>query len=56
MLHDLPGVGENLQDHIGGRIIYRCIDGTVTMNEIYHNWLRRLYAGMPSRSWRARAR
>ncbi|WP_428536004.1 GMC family oxidoreductase [Rhodopila sp.] len=43
--HDLPGVGENLQDHIGGRIIHRCIDGTVTMNEIYHNWLRRLYAG-----------
>ena len=24
VLHDLPGVGENLQDHIGGRIIYRC--------------------------------
>ncbi len=43
--HELPGVGENLQDHIGGRIINRCIDGTVTMNEIYHNWLRRLYAG-----------
>jgi choline dehydrogenase len=43
--HDLPGVGENLQDHIGGRIINRCVDGTVTMNEIYHNWLRRLYAG-----------
>ncbi len=43
--HDLPGVGENLQDHIGGRIINRCVDGTVTMNEIYHNWLRRIYAG-----------
>jgi len=43
--HDLPGVGENLQDHIGGRIINRCVDGMVTMNEIYHSWLRRLYAG-----------
>jgi choline dehydrogenase len=43
--HELPGVGENLQDHIGGRIIHRCVDGTVTMNEVYHNWLRRLYAG-----------
>ena len=41
-MHDLPGVGENLQDHIGGRMIYRCIDGTITMNEIYHSWLRRL--------------
>ncbi len=43
--HDLPGVGENLQDHIGGRIIHRCIDGTITMNEIYHSWRRRLQAG-----------
>ncbi|MGE0417473.1 MAG: GMC family oxidoreductase, partial [Acetobacteraceae bacterium] len=45
VLHDLPGVGENLQDHIGGRIIYRCKPGTITMNEIYHNWFRRIYAG-----------
>jgi len=43
--HELAGVGENLQDHIGGRIINRCVAGTVTMNEVYHNWLRRLYAG-----------
>jgi choline dehydrogenase len=43
--HDLLGVGENLQDHIGGRIIHRCVDGTITMNEVYHNWLRRIYAG-----------
>jgi len=46
VLHDLPGVGENLQDHIGGRIIYRCNPGVATMNEIYHNWLRRIYHGM----------
>ncbi len=45
VVHDLPGVGENLQDHIGGRMIYRVLDGTVTMNEIYHSWARRLYAG-----------
>jgi choline dehydrogenase len=45
VVHDLPGVGENLQDHIGGRMIYRTIDGTVTMNEIYHSWMRRLHAG-----------
>jgi len=43
--HDLPGVGENLQDHVGGRIIYRC-QGVATMNEVYHNWLRRIWAGM----------
>ena len=56
VVHDLPGVGENLQDHFGGRIIYRCDDGTVTMNEIYHNWLRRIHAGMQNGSWRRRAR
>lgn len=43
--HDLPGVGENLQDHIGGRIISRCVDGTVTLNEVWHSWPRRLQAG-----------
>jgi choline dehydrogenase len=43
--HDLPGVGENLQDHCGTRIISRCQPGMVTMNEIYHSWPRRLQAG-----------
>jgi choline dehydrogenase len=43
--HDLPGVGENLQDHVGGRMIFRC-QGVVTFNEVYHNWLRRIWAGM----------
>ena len=46
MVHDLPGVGENLQDHCGGRIIYRCAPGVCTMNEIYHNWLRRIQHGL----------
>ena len=46
VVHDLPGVGDNLQDHCGGRIIYRCAPGVCTMNEIYHNWLRRIHHGM----------
>ena len=46
VVHDLPGVGENLQDHCGGRIIYRCTPNVTTMNEIYHNWLRRIHHGM----------
>ena len=45
VVHDLPGVGENLQDHCGGRIIYRCAPSVCTMNEIYHNWLRRIHHG-----------
>ena len=46
VVHELPGVGENLQDHCGGRIIYRCVGGVCTMNEVYHSWLRRVQHGM----------
>jgi len=46
VVHDLPGVGENLQDHCGGRIIYRCTANVWTMNEVYHNWLRRVHHGL----------
>ncbi|HTI80674.1 MAG TPA: choline dehydrogenase [Acetobacteraceae bacterium] len=45
VVHELPGVGENLQDHCGGRIIYRCT-GVATMNEVYHSWLRRIQHGL----------
>lgn len=43
--HDLPGVGENLQDHLGARIINRCKDDVVTFNEVFHSWFRYLSAG-----------
>jgi len=46
VVHELPGVGENLQDHCGGRIIYRCAPDVWTMNEVYHSWLRRIQHGM----------
>ena len=46
VLHDLPGVGENLQDHIGARIIYRCHPGVATFNEVYHSWFRRIQHGL----------
>lgn len=46
VIHDLPGVGENLQDHLASRIVYRCPPGAVTVNEIYHSWPRRLLEGM----------
>jgi choline dehydrogenase len=46
VLHDLAGVGENLQDHIGGRIIYRCHPHVWTMNEVYHSWFRRVQHGL----------
>ncbi len=40
VVHDLPGVGENLQDHLQLRPIYE-VRGVPTMNEQYANWLRR---------------
>ncbi|MDA4088693.1 choline dehydrogenase [Mycolicibacterium hassiacum DSM 44199] len=40
---DLPGVGENLQDHLQIRSIYR-VRGARTVNTLYRNWVTR--AGM----------
>ena len=43
VVRDLPGVGENLQDHLQLRPIYR-VQGVRTLNQEYRSWLRR--AGM----------
>lgn len=40
---DLPGVGENLQDHLQLRMVYR-MRGARTVNTLYRNWITR--AGM----------
>lgn len=37
---DLPGVGENLQDHLQLRTIYR-VRGAPTVNTLYRNWIKR---------------
>ncbi|MDE2516350.1 MAG: choline dehydrogenase [Rhodospirillales bacterium] len=42
---DLPGVGENLQDHLGARLVYRCTHAD-TLNEVYHSLWRRIEAGL----------
>ncbi|WP_204273923.1 GMC family oxidoreductase N-terminal domain-containing protein, partial [Stenotrophomonas maltophilia] len=42
---DKPGVGENLQDHLQLRAIYK-IDGVKTLNETYHNLVKRAWMGM----------
>jgi choline dehydrogenase len=43
--HDLPGVGQNLQDHFQTRITYRCTD-PVTVNDIMLSPWRKLRAGL----------
>ena len=43
--HHLPGVGENLQDHLGGRTIWKARNAN-TINEISRSWPRKLVEGM----------
>ncbi len=45
VIHDLPGVGENLQDHYQIRVVYECTK-PVTLNEVQHNWFKRIGAGL----------
>jgi choline dehydrogenase len=40
-----PGVGENLQDHLQLRLIYR-VSGATTLNEIYHSPFGRIGMGI----------
>lgn len=42
---DLPGVGENLQDHLQLRTVYR-IQGAPTVNTLYRNWFTRAGMGL----------
>ena len=46
VVHDLPGVGENLQDHVGPRVMWKVRPGITTFNEIYHSYFRRALAGL----------
>src|SRR5215470_17445215 len=45
VVHDLPGVGENLQDHLNSRVVYRARRPN-TLNEISRSWLRQARAGL----------
>jgi choline dehydrogenase len=45
VVHALPGVGENLQDHVNTRIVYRARNAN-TLNEISRSWLRQARAGL----------
>src|SRR5207253_10214417 len=45
VVHELPGVGENLQDHLGCRIIYKARRAN-TLNEISRSWVRQAQTGL----------
>jgi choline dehydrogenase-like flavoprotein len=43
--HDLPGVGENLQDHLQIRPVYK-VEGVRTLNVDYASWMKRGLMGL----------
>ncbi|MGZ2478587.1 GMC family oxidoreductase [Sinorhizobium medicae] len=45
LVHDLPGVGENLQDHLQIRTVFR-IEGAKTLNQLYHSVFSRMGMGL----------
>jgi choline dehydrogenase len=45
VVRDLPGVGENLQDHFSITMSYRCTS-PITINDVVNNPVRRMAAGL----------
>jgi len=45
VVHELPGVGENLQDHLNSRVVYR-VHRPNTLNEISRSWRLQARAGL----------
>lgn len=45
VVHDLPGVGQNLQDHYGGQITWRC-NRPITMNDVMLSRWKQVRVGL----------
>jgi choline dehydrogenase len=45
VVHELPGVGDNLQDHLSCRLIYKARRAN-TLNEISRSWVRQVQTGL----------
>ena len=45
VVHELPGVGENLQDHLQARVIFECTK-PITTNDDLKSWWRTLAIGL----------
>ncbi len=45
VVHDLPGVGENLQDHLSARMVYRARHAN-TLNDISRSLWRKAFTGL----------
>ncbi len=42
VVHDLPGVGENLQDHLALRLVYKCTKPITTNDDLSNLWRKAL--------------
>ena len=51
VIHDLPGVGSNLQDHFNTYCTWR-ISRSISLNELHHSITRQLVAGAQYLLWR----
>lgn len=51
VMHDLPGVGSNLQDHFNTYCTWR-ISRSISLNELHHSIPRQLVAGVQYVLWR----
>src|SRR6202007_2944487 len=45
IVHELPGVGENLQDHLQARVLFECTR-PITTNDDLASWWRTLKIGL----------
>jgi choline dehydrogenase len=45
VIHELPGVGENLHDHLQIRMIYK-VRNVVTLNQLANSWLHKARMGL----------
>ncbi|MDF2462661.1 MAG: hypothetical protein K0Q43_896 [Ramlibacter sp.] len=45
VLHDLPGVGENLQDHLQIRAVFK-VNGVTTLNTLANSWWGKMKIGL----------
>ena len=50
VVHDLPGVGENLQDHLQIRAVFK-VQGTTTLNTLANSWWGKARIGLEY-AWR----
>lgn len=45
-VHDLPGVGSNLQEHFGAKVVAQLSNRAISLNRVGSSWPRKVWAAM----------